>query len=389
MKYRTLGKTGEKVSILGFGAMRLPHFETNDKIDVKKTNDILSYGIENGINLIDTAYPYHAPSFSGKGKSEECIGNFLKEYSYRDDILLSTKLPSWMIKTKEDMEPIFENQLKDLQTDCIDLYMLHNLNEEEWKKYRSIDVFEFMDDLLSSGRVKHIGFSAHTEMDWIVDIIDDYDKFEFALTQLNYLDERYQSGREGVEYISKMGLGTMIMEPLRGGRLVQNIPQDIMDLWDTAEEKRTPVEWAFQYLWNLEEVDTVLSGMNSMEQIKENIEIASRSEPNSISENDLDLIREVAWEYKQRKANDCTGCGYCMPCPHGVDVAGCFREYNVAKMLNNPAGSAMHYFTLDGDTRADSCIQCEDCLNHCPQMIHISEELKKVDEFFGREYIYF
>lgn len=385
MKYKTLGKTGEKVSILGFGAMRLPHFEKDEDINKEETDKILSYGIENGINLVDTAYNYHAPNLVDKGKCEEYVGNFLNEYSYRDEIFLSAKLPSWKIKKYEDMETIFESQLKDLQTDSVDFYMLHHLNEDYWKMFRELDVFEWMDELLSSGRVKHMGFSAHTEMDWIVDIVDDYDKFEFGLTQLNYLDERYQSGREGVEYLSSQGLGTMIMEPLRGGTLVQNVPQDIMDLWNMAEEKRTPVEWAFQYLWNMEEVDVVLSGMNSIDQIKQNIEIASRTEVNSISEHDLELIREVAWEYKQRRGNDCTGCGYCMPCPHKVDVASCFREYNVGKMLNNPRASAFHYFALDPRTRADRCLHCDDCLNHCPQMIHISEDMKKVEEFFGNE----
>ena len=385
MKYKTLGKTGEKVSILGFGAMRLPHFEREEDINKEETDKILSYGIENGINLVDTAYNYHYPNLVDKWKCEEYVGNFLKEYSYRDEIFLSAKLPSWKIKKYEDMETIFESQLKDLQTDSVDFYMLHHLNEDYWKMFRELDVFEWMDELLSSGRVKHMGFSAHTEMDWIVDIVDDYDKFEFGLTQLNYLDERYQSGREGVEYLSSHGLGTMIMEPLRGGTLVQNVPQDIMDLWDMAEEKRTPLEWAFQYLWNMEEVDVVLSGMNSINQIKQNIEIASRTEVNSISEHDLELIKEVAWEYKQRRGNDCTGCGYCMPCPHKVDVASCFREYNVGKMLNNPAASAFHYFSLDPRTRADRCLHCDDCLNHCPQMIHISEDMKKVEEFFGKE----
>ena len=385
MKYKTIGKTGEKVSILGFGAMRLPHFEREEQINIEESNKIISYGIENGINFIDTAYNYHAPNLVDKGKCEAYIGNFLNEYSYRDDIFLSAKLPSWKIRKPEDMENIFEGQLKDLQTDSIDFYMLHHLNEEYWKMYRELNVFEFMDDLLSSGKVKHIGFSAHTEMDWIVDIVDDYEKFEFGLTQLSYLDERYQSGREGVEYLHSQGLGTLIMEPLRGGTLVNNIPQDIMDLWNTAEEKRSPVEWAFQYLWNMEEVDVVLSGMNTLEQIKQNIEIASRTEVNSISRNDQELIKEVAWEYKQRRGNDCTGCGYCMPCPHGVDVASCFREYNVAKMLDDPKGSVFHYFALAPKSRADRCLHCDDCLYHCPQMIHISEELKKVEEFFGKE----
>lgn len=209
MKYRTLGKTGEKVSILGFGAMRLPHFKDNNQINVEESDKILSYGIENGINLVDTAYSYHANNLSGKGNCEEYLGNFLHENSYREDILLSTKLPSWLIKSKEDMENIFEQQLKDLKTDTIDLYMLHSLNEDYWKMFRELDVFEFLDDILSSGKAKHVGFSAHTEMDWIVDIIDDYDKFEFGLTQLNYLDERYQSGREGVEYLASHNLGTI------------------------------------------------------------------------------------------------------------------------------------------------------------------------------------
>jgi hypothetical protein len=385
MKYKTFGKTGEKVSILGFGAMRLPHFETSDQINKEETDKIISYAIENGVNLIDTAYNYHGKTLNGKGNCEDYVGNFIDEYSYRDEVFLSAKLPSWLIRKQEDMESIFENQLKDLKTDSIDFYMLHHLDEGSWKRYRQLNVFEWMDELLNSGRVKHIGFSAHTEMDWIVDIVDDYDKFEFGLTQLNYLDERYQSGREGVEYLHSHGLGTMIMEPLRGGTLVENVPQDIMDMWDTAEEKRTPVEWAFQYLWNMEEVDVVLSGMNSLEQVKQNIDIASRTEVNSISANDLELIKEVAWEYKQRKGNDCTGCEYCMPCPHGIDVASCFREYNVGKMLNNPVASAFHYFALPPKARADKCLHCDDCLNHCPQMIHISEDLKKVDEFFGDE----
>jgi len=389
MKYRTLGKTKEKVSILGFGCMRLPHFEKNSEIDTEKADKILSYGIDNGINIIDTAYSYHGDSLSGKGNCEEYLGRFLNEQSYRDDILLSTKLPSWLIRKKEDMETIFNQQLKDLKTDSIDLYLLHSLNESAWNNYKNLDVFEFMDSLLEDGRVKHIGFSAHTEMDMIVDITDDYDKWEFALTQMSYIDERYQSGREGVEYIDQLGLGNMIMEPLRGGTLVNNIPQDIQNLWDMAEEKRTPLEWAFQYLWNLKEVDTVLSGMNSLKQVKENIEIASRSEIDSISPYDQDLIKEVAWEYKLKKGNDCTGCGYCMPCPHGVDIPSCFREYNTAKMLNNPKGSAIQYFSLSSKERAESCIHCEECLNFCTQMINISEDLKKVEEFFGKKYVYF
>ena len=371
-------------SVTNFG-ITPPTKESNADIDIEETERMLRYGIENGINIIDTAYPYHSAELDGRGNSEVVIGNFLKENSYRDDILLSTKSPSWLMEKHEDFEYYFEQQLKDLQTDYVDIYLLHSLTETDWPKVRDLNVLDFLDDCLSSGRVKHVGFSAHTEIDYVIEIIDEYPKWEVCLTQMNYLDEYYQSGVMGLDYFKELNIGSMVMEPLRGGRLIQNIPPSIEKLWDMAEVKRTPLEWAFQYLWNMEEVNTVLSGMNSLEQVKENLEIANRSEINSISENDLELIKEVAWEYKQRRGNDCTGCGYCMPCPHKVDVASCFREYNVGKMLNNPAASAFHYFSLDPRTRADRCLHCDDCLNHCPQMIHISEDMKKVEEFFGME----
>lgn len=387
MLYRELGKTKEKVSILGFGSMRLPTKGSNDKIDTEEASKMLTYGLENGINIIDTAYPYHCESLDGDGNSECFIGEFLKENSYRDDVLVSTKSPCWLIEKKEDFDDYLDKQLKKLQTDYIDLYMLHSLTENDWKKVKELEVLDFLDDALSSGKIKHVGFSAHTEIDYLIEIVDEYPKWEAVLTQMNYLDEYYQSGVMGLDYLKNLNIGTMVMEPLRGGRLVQNIPPEIQEMWNTAEVKRTPVEWALQYLWDREDVDCVLSGMSSLEQVKENIEIASRSYPNSISESDSELIREVARKYRSYRGNECSYCGYCMPCPHGVNIVDCFKEYNIGHMLNNPHGSALQYFTLiDENARADNCLDCGECDFICTQMLNIPEELEKVSEYFGLEF---
>ena len=243
MQYTELGKTKENVSILGFGAMRLP------------TN--------------------HSAGIDGNGNSEVFIGNFLKENSYRDDVLISTKSPSWLMEEKGDFEYYLDKQLEKLKTDSIDIYLLHALTKDDWNKVRKLRVLDFLDDSLSSGKIKHVGFSSHTEIDTFVDILDAYPKWEVVLTQMNYLDEYYQTGVMGLDELKRLNIGSMIMEPLRGGRLVQNIPPEVQKLWDCAEVKRTPVEWALEYLWNRNDVDCVLSGMNSLEQVKQNIQIAS------------------------------------------------------------------------------------------------------------------
>ena len=388
MLYNTLGKTGLEVSRLGFGTMRLPTNGSNDQIAEDEASEMLTYGIENGINLIDTAYPYHSKTLEGSGNSETFLGKFLKENSYRDDVLISTKSPSWAIEKESDFEFYLDEQLKKLQTDYIDIYLLHSLTVPDWTKVNDLNVLDFLDDCLSSGKVKHVGFSSHIEVDYLIEIIDEYPKWEVVLTQMNYLDEYYQSGVMGLDYLKQVNIGSMIMEPLRGGRLVQNIPPAVQDIWNTADKKRTPVEWAFQYLWNRDDVDCVLSGMTTLEQVKQNIEIAST--PDKINEHDQEVIREVSREYKSSLANRCTRCGYCMPCPHGVDIINCLTEYNIAHMLNDPKASAMQYFTLiDDDSRADSCIQCMECIPYCTQMLNIPEELVRVHEYFGSEYDHF
>ncbi len=388
MIYNELGKTGLEVSRLGFGTMRLPTINSNAEINTEEASKMLKYGIENGINIIDTAYPYHSKELEGDGNSEIFLGEFLSENSLRDDIILQTKSPSWLIEKRTDFDYYLDKQLEKLQTDHIDIYLLHSLTVPDWEKVRDLDVFDFLDDALSSGKVGHIGFSSHIEIDYLIEIIDEYPKWEVALTQLNYLDEYYQSGVMGTDYLRQVNMGSMIMEPLRGGRLVNNIPPEIMDLWNLAETKRTPVEWALQYLWNRNDVDCVFSGMTSLEQVKDNVRIASTEDV--ISPNDQELIREVARTYRTYLGNSCTRCGYCMPCPHGVDIINCLTEYNIAHMMGDPKASAMQYFSLiDDDSRADSCVDCKECLPFCTQLLNIPEELQKVYEYFGSDFDHF
>jgi hypothetical protein len=388
MIYNTLGKTGLEVSRLGFGTMRLPTKANNADIDNDEASRMLKYGIENGINIIDTAYPYHAEGLSGSGNSEIFVGEFLDENTLRDEVILQTKSPSWAIEEKDDFNRFLDIQLEKLKTDYIDIYLLHSLTVPDWEKVKNLDVLDFLDDSLASGKIRHVGFSSHIEVDYLIEIIDEYPKWEAALTQLNYLDEYYQSGVMGTNYLKQENIGSMIMEPLRGGRLVNNIPGEVQDLWNRAETKRTPVEWALQYLWNRDDVDCVFSGMTSLEQVKENIEIASRADV--ITDYDAELIREVARTYRTRLGNRCTRCGYCMPCPHGVDIINCLTEYNIAHMMDDPKASAMQYFSLiDEDSRADSCVGCKECVPFCTQMLDIPEELEKVYEYFGDEFDHF
>jgi len=384
MLYRDLGQTGEKISILGFGCMRLPTIDNKpDQIDEKEATLMLEYGIDNGINFIDTAYSYHGTDFDSGGMSEPFLGEFL-ETGFREKVLLSTKLPSWIVEKKEDMEYYLDQQLERLKTDQIDIYLLHSLKKDYWENLSSLDVFEFMDTIQNDGRIKYIGFSFHDELDLFLEIMDSYD-WDIVLTQMNYLDESYQSGIHGLQYLSSIGMGNVVMEPLRGGKLVNNIPPEIKRLWDSSKIKRSPVEWALRYLWDMEGVSSVLSGMSSLEQVKENVRVANDAHPNSLTIEEKNLIKEVSRTYKEKKDIDCTLCEYCMPCPQEVNIPTCFKEYNIAKILGDVEASSMQYFTLlNEENYASSCTACGDCVPMCPQMINIPEELKKVKELFGR-----
>ncbi|WP_026486453.1 aldo/keto reductase [Caldanaerobius polysaccharolyticus] len=377
MQYRDFGKTGWKVSALGFGAMRLPVIDgDNNKIDEPKAIEMIRYAIDNGVNYIDTAWPYHG------GNSELVVGKALKD-GYREKVKLATKLPSWLIKSQQDMDKYLNEQLKKLQTDHIDFYLLHSLNKDHWNKYKDLNVFEWIDKVKSEGKVKNIGFSFHDEFDVFKQIIDDYDGWDFCQIQYNYMDVDVQAGEKGLKYAASKGLPVVIMEPIRGGRLANNPPEPIKELWNTAKVKRSPAEWALQWLWNQPEVTVVLSGMSTLEQVKENIESASRSGVNSLTEEELQLIEKVRNRYKELSPVACTGCNYCMPCPNGVNIPRNFTIYNEAHMYNIFEGSKRDYNGLK-EAKASNCVGCGNCESVCPQHLPIIDLLKDVAAYFER-----
>lgn len=368
MLYRTYGKTGEKVSSLGFGCMRFPT-TPDGKIDESASFEMIDYAIEKGVNYFDTAYPYHG------GESEVVVGKALK--NHREKVFIATKLPSWLIKTREDMDRILNEQLEKLQTNYIDFYLVHALNKNSFYNLKDLGLFEFLNSIKEDGIVKHIGFSFHDELDVFKEIIDSYD-WEFCQIQLNYLDVKYQAGLEGLKYAADKGIGVAIMEPLRGGRLATGIPKDIQDLWDTSEVKRTPVEWALKYLWSNDKVNVVLSGMSNFQQIVDNIRIAEKSPINELNEAELKLVSDVRERYESKIRVNCTKCRYCMPCPAGVDIPANFELLNNASFFDAVEEFRNHYNNLKSENKSSSCIKCGKCEKDCPQFIKIREKLEEV-----------
>jgi len=378
--YRELGSTNEKVSILGLGAMRLPIInEQASFIDEEESAAMLKYAIEHGVNYIDTAYPYH------DGSSEVFLGKFFHENpALREKVHLATKMPSWLINKKEDMDYYLKKQLKNLKSNQIDFYLLHSLKADYWKNLEKLGVLDFLDSAKEQGIVKYTGFSFHGEVDLFMEIMDAYD-WDVCQLQFNYMDENYQAGREGLRYAADQGVGIIVMEPLRGGCLASNIPPEVQEIWDLADEPKSPVEWALKYVWDFPEINVVLSGMSTLEQVQENIQLAEEGLPHSLTRNDKEIIKEVKMTYRDKIVVDCNECGYCMPCPQGVDIPCNFRFLNFAHMFNDPNGPQMQYHALmNKEQRASHCNECGECENICPQMINIKEKLKNVAETFEK-----
>ena len=381
MLYRKLGKTGLDVSALGFGCMRLPIvngssavdiFDPNKPIDEEAAGEMIRHAIENGINYFDTAYPYHG------GNSETLLGKKLKQH--RKSILIATKLPAWLVQDETDFERFLSEQLKKVETDHFDIYLLHGLNRLTWQNMKKLGSLDFLDKTLADGRVRHAGFSFHDDVKIFKEIVDSYN-WSLCQIQYNYFDENYQAGREGLEYAASRGLGIVIMEPLRGGKLVDRIPAGVQRLWDSAPVRRTPVEWALRWVWNHGEVSTALSGMSSMAQLVDNLRIAEDARANTLSAVELDLIGRVRDKYRTMLKVQCTGCAYCMPCPQGVNIPLNFSLYNDLFMFKDGDINLMIYNQiLTPEERAANCAECGECEEHCPQEIRISEELKKVHE---------
>jgi len=376
MLYRELGETGKKISILGFGCMRLPVVDGKyDQVDMDVAVPLIRNAIDNGINYLDTAYPYH------NGKSEEVISEVIKD-GYREKVFIADKLPSWMINSRADMDRYLQEQIDRLQTEKIDFYLLHSIKEDYWKKLESLGVLEFLDDAVSQGKIDYTGFSFHGELELFFDVIDSYN-WDMCQVQYNLVDQNYQAGREGIRYASNNNVGVVIMEPLRGGTLVRNVPPEIQEIWDESPVKRDPVSWALKYLWDHEEIDVVLSGMNSCNDLKQNLDIASEGYPNTLMPEEKEIIREVQFEYKQRKEVDCTQCGYCVPCPSGVDIPANLLQLNNAYMFQDIENAQMNYYmVIKEEERAANCTECGECEKICPQMVPIQKALKDVRKKF-------
>ncbi|KNZ43498.1 aldo/keto reductase [Acetobacterium bakii] len=378
MLYRKFGKTNEEVSVLGFGCMRLPVIDgVQTNIDDEKAIKMIRYAIDHGVNYIDTAYPYHGTGFDKGGESEPFVARALKD-GYRERVKIATKLPSWLIQTRDDMDRFLDEQLKRLETDVIDFYLVHGLNKGFWQNLKKLEVCEFLDQAIKDGKIRHAGFSFHDDCDLFVEIVDAYD-WSFCQIQYNYLDENYQAGTKGLEYAASKGLGITIMEPIRGGALVDKLPQEVLTAWDEAPIKRTPAQWALRWVMNHPEVSVVLSGMTEMEQVVDNINTANEGAANSLTKEELALVDFSKKTIIEKMKVNCTGCRYCMPCPSGVDIPGHFSLYNNAYLFDTLEKAKSLYGTMfPQDAKASNCVECGKCEEHCPQNIAIIQELKNV-----------
>lgn len=384
MIYREIEKTGIKVSQLGFGCMRLPVIDgVTHNIDVLEATRMLRHAIDSGVNYIDTAYPYHGYGFDKAGESEPLVGHALRD-GYRERVHLATKLPSWLITCRSDMDKYLNEQLRRLETDHIDFYLIHSINKNFWKNLTSHDLFGFLDAALKDGRIRFAGFSFHDDLQTFKTVVDAYN-WSFCQIQYNYVDENYQAGLAGLDYAARHGLGVVIMEPLRGGTLVRNLPDDIHKVFENSDFKRSPVEWAFRWLYNDPRISLVLSGMSTMNQVVENLKIAAEAAPNSFTSKETEIMRQIQNIFSKRMRIPCTSCGYCMPCPAGVDIPKNFSMYNSFYLLdeNHQNTVKLQYNAqVASSARASRCVKCGRCEIHCPQHILIMRELENVKATF-------
>lgn len=368
MRYRVLGKTGVEVSALGFGCMRLPVTE-NDAIDEAEAIRIIRKGIDNGINYLDTAFGYH------NGQSEILVGKALKD-GYRNKAYLATKLPLWSVNCEEDVERIFNEQLSKLDTDYIDFYLLHAVNNESWEtKVLKFGILPKLEKKLAEGKIKHLGFSFHDDLDVFKKIIDSYDGFEFCQIQFNYIDVDYQAGVEGIEYAASKGLGIIVMEPLLGGKLAT--PHE--KILSVLSDKKTPVEWALDFVWNFPDVGMLLSGMGTEQMVDDNLSYADVSYPGMLTDEDIKMLSDAKRVFDEMNLVPCTGCEYCMPCPAGVEIPKVFSAFN--KITEGGRRLVKEVFP-DIETNASLCQKCGACENVCPQHIKIIDMLRKVKDQF-------
>lgn len=369
MQYRK-DRKGNEISALGYGCMRFT--KKGGNVDLEKAEREVLAAIEAGVNYLDTAYVYAG--------NEVAVGEILARTNIRDKVYLATKLPHYLIKSIDGVEKMFREELRRLQTDHIDYYLMHMLTDiPTWERLKKLGMEQWIEGKLASGEIRNIGFSYHGNTEMFQKLVDAYN-WDFCQIQYNYMDEHSQAGVEGLRYANKKGLPVIIMEPLRGGRLVNLLPESAKELFERDEEKRTPAELALKWLYDQPEVTCVLSGMNSLEMVEQNVKTACESPVGCLTESDRRLINQVKEEIAKKVKVGCTGCGYCMPCPRGVDIPGTFRCYN-AMYSEGKQGGRKEYLQCTAfrkDTSsASQCISCGKCETHCPQQIPIRKELKQ------------
>ncbi len=397
MQYRK-DKYGNEISVLGYGCMRFT--QTAGRIDLKKTEEEIMAAFRGGVNYYDTAYIY--------GGSEAALGEILERQGIRDRVYIATKLPHYLIKSSDRLDKYFEEQLRRLRTDHIDYYLMHMLTDvQTWERLKGLGILEWLQKKRESGAIRQVGFSYHGNADMFCRLVDAYE-WDFCQIQYNYMDENSQAGRRGLLYAAERGLPVIIMEPLRGGKLVARLPEAARKIFenyrtagknlpgdsemseqdrskkqgDTGEGVRyTPAQWAFKWLWNQPQVTCVLSGMNSLEMVRDNINTAENTRVGELSEADEAMLRQVARAINARMKVGCTGCGYCMPCPRGVDIPGSFAAYN-RRYSEGWVAAMKDYFMCTAirkeSSGASNCVECGKCERHCPQHIQIRQELKAV-----------
>lgn len=376
MKFRRFGKLDWKPSALGFGAMRLPILDGDaSKIDEPLATAMIRYAIDRGVNYVDTAYGYHS------GNSEIVVGKALKE-GYREKVHLATKMPCHLVNSADDFDKFLGEQLKKLQTDKIDFYLLHGLRKERWPKVRDLGVLKWAERKIEEGKIGYIGFSFHDEFPLFKEIVDSND-WTFCQIHYNYMEREFQAGVKGLKYAAEKGLAVVIMEPISGGRLAINPPEGIRELWKTGRHRWKPAEWALQWVWNQPEVSVVLSGMSNMEQVVENVKSAGRSGVGSLKPEDLKLINKVAEKYHELGFIGCTACRYCMPCPNGVAIPEVFALFNEYYMKDRDASVKQKYRDkLKPEQWAKNCVRCGKCEELCPQHLSIRTLLRGAGQTF-------